>query len=146
MRCCCCRTDSIRFAIIIKLSSGEVYQYFHPADDPLSATPNLLEDLKLRVHEMLDTTTTAVGALPSKLVGWEVRVIESNSNWNSHLHKHSRSSEVQAGPSKRVIEIRRLYLLFSRGALLASTLYASSVCCVVRYIVKARSRDLTLCH
>eukprot|EP00903_Cladosiphon_okamuranus_P016556 g15273.t1 len=48
------------------------------------------EDLrfKYRVHEVLDTR-----ALPSKLVGWEVRVLESGSNWNANLHQHSRSSE-----------------------------------------------------
>eukprot|EP00752_Nemacystus_decipiens_P003054 g2831.t1 len=48
---------------------------------------------KYRVHEVLDATATTVSALPSKLVAWEVRVVESGSNWNTNLHQHSRSSE-----------------------------------------------------
>lgn len=44
---------------------------------------------------MLDTNATIVGTLPSKFVGWEVRVVESNSSWSSNLHQHSRSSNVR---------------------------------------------------
>lgn len=50
-----------------------------------------------RVHEMLDTTAgVKEGDSPSsKMVGWEVQVVESGSNWSAKLHQHSRSSEVQ---------------------------------------------------
>lgn len=43
---------------------------------------------------MLDASASGVGDLPPKVVGWEVRVVESDSNWNANLHKHSRSFEV----------------------------------------------------
>lgn len=50
---------------------------------------------EIRVHEVLDTNATIAGTLPSKIVGWEVRVVESHSSWSSNLHQHSRSSNVR---------------------------------------------------
>ncbi|CAN0301414.1 unnamed protein product [Ectocarpus sp. 12 AP-2014] len=48
---------------------------------------------KYRIHEVLDASASGVGDLPPKVVGWEVRVVESDSNWNANLHMHSRSFE-----------------------------------------------------
>lgn len=47
----------------------------------------------VRIHETLDSK--AVSTEPGKLLGWEVRVVESDSSWHTALHGHSRAAEVR---------------------------------------------------
>lgn len=32
---------------------------------------------------------------PSKVIGWEIRVVESRSSWHAQKHGHSRTAEVR---------------------------------------------------
>lgn len=50
-------------------------------------------NLLVRIHETLDRT--AVSTDPGKLIGWQIRVVESDSGWHNALHGHSRTAEVR---------------------------------------------------
>ena len=47
----------------------------------------------VRIHETLDNE--AVSTESGKLLGWEVRVVESDSSWHTAVHGHSRAAEVR---------------------------------------------------